>query len=399
MMHISEEIDQPNGEDLPTIIEDEHRRSNSKSLGQSNRTSLNENVMTLNQRKTRKWKNLEKSLNGKPSRHRFQSSMNNSLSLLNGSFQLGGSMRNIVQDFSRDIKSAETFFSLEDSQAISFDDDDDDDDDLLSELEDISSAQRELENEMDELERMFSLDSFGAVEEDIPSLSNVSDLNVSRHIDINSEVPLSDDDQNSTSSCNQSDSSEDHIMSNNASTDEKENSFDTSREIDQPRELIANMSTRQLKVQTSAREFASVHADPSVHTQNPQNCMQELNDHNEDIDCNEHESSAVINNIACGVYGRHEYTIKSFWPDREGRSVDFTRTYEGGLLVYLSTWIFLSFFFGRVPHDIFWMAALIIPLMVTTVEINLPHRMDEAVVALGILLCHFIFTRCVAIPA
>mmetsp|Transcript_14396 Transcript_14396/g.21249 ORF Transcript_14396/g.21249 Transcript_14396/m.21249 type:complete len:400 (+) Transcript_14396:177-1376(+) len=399
MMHISEEIDQPNGEDLPTIIEDEHRRSNSKSLGQSNRTSLNENVMTLNQRKTRKWKNLEKSLNGKPSRHRFQSSMNNSLSLLNGSFQLGGSMRNIVQDFSRDIKSAETFFSLEDSQAISFDDDDDDDDDLLSELEDISSAQRELENEMDELERMFSLDSFGAVEEDIPSLSNVSDLNVSRHIDINSEVPLSDDDQNSTSSCNQSDSSEDHIMSNNASTDEKENSFDTSREIDQPRELIANMSTRQLKVQTSAREFASVHADPSVHTQNPQNCMQELNDHNEDIDCNEHESSAVINNIACGVYGRHEYTIKSFWPDREGRSVDFTRTYEGGLLVYLSTWIFLSFFFGRVPHDIFWMAALIIPLMVITVEINLPIRMDEAVVALGILLCHFIFTRCVAIPA
>eukprot|EP00957_Ditylum_brightwellii_P011874 894758-Ditylum_brightwellii.AAC.1 len=185
---------------------------------------------------------------------------------------------------------------------------------------------------MDELERMFSLDSFGAVEEDIPSLSNVSDLNVSRHIDINSEVPLSDDDQNSTSSCNQSDSSEDHIMSNNASTDEKENSFDTSREIDQPRELIANMSTRQLKVQTSAREFASVHADPSVHTQNPQNCMQELNDHNEDIDCNEHESSAVINNIACGVYGRHEYTIKSFWPDREGRSVDCTRTYEGGLL-------------------------------------------------------------------
>uniref|UniRef100_A0A7S4VRS8 Uncharacterized protein n=2 Tax=Ditylum brightwellii TaxID=49249 RepID=A0A7S4VRS8_9STRA len=392
MMHISEEIDQPNGEDLPTIIEDEHRRSNSKSLGQSNRISLNENVMTLNQRKTRKWKNLEKSLNGKPSRHRFQSSMNNSLSLLNGSFQLGGSMRNIVQDFSRDIKSAETFFSLEDSQAISFDDDDDDDDDLLSELEDISSAQRELENEMDELERMFSLDSFGAVEEDIPSLSNVSDLNGSRHIDINSEVPLSDDDQNSTSSCNQSDSSEDHIMSNNASTDEKENSFDSSREIDQPRELIANMSTRQLKVQTSAREFASVHADPSVHTQNPQNCMQELNDHNEDIDCNEHESSAVINNIACGVYGRHEYTIKSFWPDREGRSVDFTRTYEGGLLVYLSTWIFLSFFFGRVPHDIFWMAALIIPLMVITVEINFPHRMDEAVVALGILLCHFIFT-------
>eukprot|EP00957_Ditylum_brightwellii_P168865 12853111-Ditylum_brightwellii.AAC.1 len=102
----------------------------------------------------------------------------------------------------------------------------DEDDDLLNELEDISSAQRELDNDMDELEKMFSLDSFGAVEEDIPSLS---------------------DDQNSTSNRNQPDSSEDHIMNNNASTDEKENPPDHNQDIDPPHESIANLSTRQLK--------------------------------------------------------------------------------------------------------------------------------------------------------
>uniref|UniRef100_A0A7S4UZA1 Uncharacterized protein n=1 Tax=Ditylum brightwellii TaxID=49249 RepID=A0A7S4UZA1_9STRA len=383
MKRSSYKTDQSNAQDRPTTIrtankakeESKQKRIDSKSLVQKKKMSAKNipasNKRNLLQRYNQSYghsiqsqvsterqaqrKYLEQSLNRKSPQHRSQPNTNDSP---------GFSTRNIVHDVSRDTG----------YKVMPFDEDDD----LLNELEDISSAQKELDNDMDELEKMFSLDSFGAVEEDIPSLS---------------------DDQNSTSNRNQSDSSEDHIMNNNASTDEKENPPDHNQDIDPPRESIANLSTRQLKVQTSAREFASVHADPSVHTQNPQNCMQELNDHNEDIDCNEHESSAVINNIACGVYGRHEYTIKSFWPDREGRSVDFTRTYEGGLLVYLSTWIFLSFFFGRVPHDIFWMAALIIPLMVITVEINFPHRMDEAVVALGILLCHFIFTRCVAIPA
>uniref|UniRef100_A0A7S4RHZ3 Uncharacterized protein n=1 Tax=Ditylum brightwellii TaxID=49249 RepID=A0A7S4RHZ3_9STRA len=376
MKRSSYKTDQSNAQDRPTTIrtankakeESKQKRIDSKSLVQKKKMSAKNipasNKRNLLQRYNQSYghsiqsqvsterqaqrKYLEQSLNRKSPQHRSQPNTNDSP---------GFSTRNIVHDVSRDTG----------YKVMPFDEDDD----LLNELEDISSAQKELDNDMDELEKMFSLDSFGAVEEDIPSLS---------------------DDQNSTSNRNQSDSSEDHIMNNNASTDEKENPPDHNQDIDPPRESIANLSTRQLKVQTSAREFASVQTDPSVHTGNPKKCMRELNDHNEDIDCNEHESSAVIDSIACVVYGRHEYTIKLFWPDREGKSVDFTRTYEGGLLVYLSTWIFLSFFFGRVPHDIFWMAALIIPLMVITVEINFPHRMDEAVVALGILLCHFIFT-------
>mmetsp|Transcript_14356 Transcript_14356/g.19636 ORF Transcript_14356/g.19636 Transcript_14356/m.19636 type:complete len:487 (-) Transcript_14356:564-2024(-) len=365
--------------------------------------------------------------------------------LLDDSFQINGSIKHAVNEVRRRIRSTKAFLNSEDSQAISFMGDDDDD--LLHELEGLSDAEKELVREMEEANRLFpddeQLDFDGQVSEidmswatgevsnaqrreNFSRLSSIRSMGTYYSSEGGSRVEDSPDNIGDESQLTLDLSVTENMCvlpSKAHDSDEgaiPQNDIEAVSQNDDISLTLGDLFTQEHDLADASRESSAKENVPSVSkgpssvhgrgnggsvpntatimTHSPADTIitvVDTNNHSERLESDVEETNTMINTLASSVFVGHEYTIRLHGTNKFGDTKELTRTYEGSLLVYLACWVFISYFFGKVSHEIFWMVALIIPPTVTTVEINLPHSINEAVIALGILLCHFVLGKCI----
>lgn len=93
--------------------------------------------------------------------------------------------------------------------------------------------------------------------------------------------------------------------------------------------------------------------------------------------------SGIISLIARLAFGRHEYTVNVFFT-KTSSSNDcelYTRTYEGSISVFLSVTILIASFYEHISTPFFWGMIVLIPFLFTMLEMKLPHRIDETIIA------------------
>jgi len=102
--------------------------------------------------------------------------------------------------------------------------------------------------------------------------------------------------------------------------------------------------------------------------------------------------SGIISLIARLAFGRHEYVVEVFFHKASNTSnrALYARTYEGSISVFLSVTILIASFNEHMPPQLFWSMMALIPLLFTMLEIKIPHRIDETIIAFCALSIRFI---------
>lgn len=117
------------------------------------------------------------------------------------------------------------------------------------------------------------------------------------------------------------------------------------------------------------------------------------------VPCRSRPTSFVVT-LAALAFGRHEYRSTPFLTLQKGRNDGYARTYEGGVCVFMATAIAASAYYSNAYSDPVQFGALVflVPSLVTLVEVKLPHKREETLIALVIVVSHFLLNR-VLIPA
>lgn len=106
-------------------------------------------------------------------------------------------------------------------------------------------------------------------------------------------------------------------------------------------------------------------------------------DSRKDVEKNLIAPLSVVSLLARSAFGRAEYETTSFF---SSSSVTYRRTRQGGASVFFASALVVTSAHSRVPGWVFVLLCLIVPPIVTLVEIRSPHRIDEISIALGLLL-------------
>lgn len=114
---------------------------------------------------------------------------------------------------------------------------------------------------------------------------------------------------------------------------------------------------------------------------------------------NHHYCGDLIDRLADFTFGHHCYEARPIFlfinstPSSSKAANSFTRSYEGGIAVYMATLLMVTSFYEMLPPLSFWMTLAFIPPILTALEVHVPHRLEESAIALGIVIIRLILAK------